>query len=111
MHSSRKAWLALAACLSSGCWNYSTTRLPFIASRGVEVERRRDQVQDPFPDADQGPYVGFRPLQFNRQRTEVQRARDRAYSGFMRGQYTAQVPVPPPGQAPVFVNAIPEQVR
>ena len=106
MRHQHKALLALALCLAPGCMNMSTTRLPFIASRGVEVERRRDQVQDPFPDADAGPNVGFRPLEFGEQRGEVQRSKDRSYSGFLRGQYSAQVP---PGQsAPVFANAAPE---
>jgi hypothetical protein len=86
--------------------NFSTTRLPFFASRGVEVERRRDQVQDPFPDAEAGPYVGFRPLEFNEQRSEVQQARDRSYSGFLRGRYTSQVPPGP--SAPAFANVVPE---
>ncbi|QDT54551.1 hypothetical protein Pan44_25840 [Caulifigura coniformis] len=86
--------------------NVSTTRLPFMASRGVEVERRANQIQDPFPDNDAGPSMGFRPLEFEEQRSEIQRARDRSYAGFLRGRYTSQVP---PGQsAPVFANAVPE---
>jgi len=86
--------------------NLSTTRLPFVPSRGVEVERRRDQVQDPFPDAQKGPYVGFRPLEYTDQRSEVQQARDRSYAGFLRGRYTSQVPT---GQAaPAFANVAPE---
>lgn len=106
MHRTRKAWLAIALCLASGCMNVSTTRLPFLASRGVEVERRANQVQDPFPDKDAGPEMGFRPLEFEEQRTETQRARDRSYSGFLRGRQTSQAP---PGQAaPVFANVVPE---
>jgi hypothetical protein len=106
MHRSRKAWLALALCLAPGCMNMSATRLPWFASRGVEVERRRDQVQDPFPDADAGPQMGFRPREFTEQRTEVQRSKDRSYAGFLRNRYTSQVP---PGQsAPAFANVTPE---
>ncbi len=99
-------WLAANACLVCGCANLSTTRLPFIPSRGVEVERRRDQVQDPFPDQEQGPYVGFRPLEFNQQRSEVQRSKDRSYAGMLRGRYTSQVPASQ--TVPTFANAVPE---
>ncbi len=106
MHRHRKVWLAFALCLAPGCMNLSTTRLPFIPSRGVEVERRANQIQDPFPDDDAGPRMGFRPLEFDQQRNEVQRTRDRSYTGFLRGRYSSQVP---PGQsAPVFANAVPE---
>jgi len=102
----RKAFLIAALCAQSGCMNVSTTRLPFMASRGVEVERRANQVQDPFPDDDAGPEMGFRPREFEDQRSEIQRARDRSYAGFLRGRYTSQVP---PGQsAPVFANTVPE---
>jgi hypothetical protein len=103
----RKALIFLALCTASGCWNVSTTRLPFIPSRGVEVERRTSQVQDPFPDSDAGPSVGFRPREFDDQRTEVQRSRDRSYAGFLRSRSTTQVP-PGVQAAPVFANAVPE---
>jgi hypothetical protein len=86
--------------------NMSATRLPWFASRGVEVERRRNQVQDPFPDADAGPEMGFRPREFEEQRTEVQRSKDRTYAGFLRGRYTSQAPPGP--TAPAFANVTPE---
>jgi hypothetical protein len=106
MHRIPKAWLAIAVCLPCGCMNVSTTRLPFMASRGVEVERRANQIQDPFPDRDAGPEMGFRPLEYEEQRTEVQRSRDRSYAGFLRGKYTSQVT--PAQTVPTFVQAVPE---
>ncbi|MBX3443074.1 MAG: hypothetical protein KF774_11770 [Planctomyces sp.] len=79
----------------TGCFNPFNTRLPTLASRGSEYERRESQIQDPYPDRDLGPDTGFRPREFNDQRNEVQRAKDRAYSAYIRSHTPSVTPSNP----------------
>jgi hypothetical protein len=103
----RVGLLALfALCALTGCFNPFTTRVPQLASKGSEYERRESQIQDPYPDRNLGPDPGFRPLGFQDQRSEVQLAKDRSYAGFIRTQATVRPPVVQPG-APVYPNSVP----
>lgn len=86
-------------CLCAGCLNCWTTRLPTCWTRGPEIERREAQIQDPFPDSKWGPDTGFRPLEFQQQRSEPQRAKDRHYTSMLRTRFgvSPAPPLPPPG--------------
>lgn len=99
--------LALAIGSLTGCLNPFTTRVPQVASRGSEYERRESQIQDPYPDRNLGPDPGFRPLGFQDQRSEVQLAKDRAYAGFIRTQATVRPPAIQPG-VPAYPNGVPQ---
>ena len=104
MERPQKTALISATCLLAGCFNAMTTRLPRLTPRAAELERRESQIQDPYPDSDIGPDVDFRPRDFQQQRPETQRYKDRSYSAFVR-THTAQptpapLQLPPPGPAP-----------
>ncbi|WP_417848312.1 hypothetical protein [Thalassoglobus sp.] len=62
------------------------TRTPTVVHRPAEMERREAQIHDPYPDKVFGPDTGFRPLGFNEQRSEPQRAKDRFYTAMLRSQ-------------------------
>ena len=87
-----------------GATTVTSTRLPQMTPRASEVERRESQIQDPYPDRDLGPDVGFRPRGFEEQRPEIQRTKDRSYSAFLRSQARQ---TPPPPDAPVYPPALP----
>ncbi|MEW4529518.1 hypothetical protein [Maioricimonas sp. JC845] len=98
-----------ALLLFSGCLSPWNTRLPEVMPRGAEYERREAQIQDPYPDERIGPDTGFRPLQYEQQRSEVQSARDRNYASFLRQQFGVQgTPAPPPAgaTAPQYPHAV-----
>jgi len=87
---------SLILLAGSGCLNPATTRLPTLFSQeSAEMQRREAQIQDPYPDATAGPQTGFRPLNFQKQRSEPQQSKDRFYSGYLRNQFNAQ-PTPQP---------------
>ena len=82
--------------LASGC-NPWTTRQPTLWPRPMEVERRADQIQDPFPELAEGPDIGFRPLDYQKPRPEPLAVKDRAYLSYLKQQRTAPIPAGPPG--------------
>lgn len=94
------ALLFVTALVQAGCVNPQTTRVPELASRGSEYERRESQIQDPYPDEDLGPDVGFRPREFREQRSEVQRSKDRSYSSFLRSRVGPAGAAAPPQYYP-----------
>lgn len=79
--------LGLLSLAMGGCVNPFNTRLPDCAPRSTQYEQAQAKVQDPFPDSDLGPEVGFRPLDFRDQRSEQLRAKERASAAFLRQQY------------------------
>jgi len=90
--------LMLPALLLVGCVNRMTTQMPVILDRdGLEMQRRAAQIQDPFPDATYGPETGFRPLNYQQQRSDAQQTKDRFYSGFLRNQLNAKPTTQPVG--------------
>lgn len=100
---------ALVAALSlSGCVNPLSTRLPDVAPRSTQYEQSQAKIQDPFPDADSGPDVGFRPLDYRQQRSEPLRTKERANAAILR----QQLGVPGGGTAPGPNGSLyPEAVR
>ncbi len=75
-----------------------TTRIPTLVGKPVEVERREAQIQDPFPDSDYGPETGFRPLNYQKQRAEPLRSKDRFFTSFIKR--TRVTPMKPPAVNP-----------
>jgi len=74
------------------------TRMPnAFALEPAEKQRREAQIQDPYPDATNGPETGFRPLGFQQQRSEPQQIKDRFYSGHMRNQFSPAPTTQPVG--------------
>jgi hypothetical protein len=94
----RIALLFVGVLVQAGCVNPQTTRVPELAPRGSEYERRESQIQDPYPDKELGPEVGFRPREFQQQRSEVQRSKDRSYSSFLRSRVGPAGSAAPPAQ-------------
>jgi hypothetical protein len=101
--------LTVAAVLSlGGCVNPWNTRMPDIAPRSTQYEQSQAKVQDPFPDADIGPDMGFRPLDYRQQRSEPLRTKERANSAILR----QQVGIPGGSTAPGYNGSMyPEAVR
>lgn len=107
----------------SGCVTPMNTRIPSIVHRPAEMERREAQIHDPYPDSKFGPDTGVRPLGFENQRSEPQRAKDRYFTSMLRTQggmpQSSAPPVTPyptyggyqqmPGQ-PISGTPIPQQV-
>jgi hypothetical protein len=71
---------------SMGCVSPLNTRYPMVVHRPAEMERREAQVHDPYPDSKFGPDTGVRPLGYNEQRSEPQRAKDRYFTAILRTQ-------------------------
>jgi len=101
--------LTVVAALSfGGCVNPFNTRLPDLAPRSTQYEQSQAKVQDPFPDAQTGPDIGFRPLDYQQQRSEELQAKERANAAFLR----QQIGVPGGGTAPGANGSMyPEAVR
>ena len=98
-----------ALLLFSGCLTQGNTRLPELMPRSVEYERREAQIQDPYPDARIGPDTGFRPLQYEQQRSEARSAKDRNRAALLRQQFGIQgAPAAPPDEAtrPAYPHAV-----
>jgi len=96
----RNHLLLILLCLNSGCGclNPAKTRFPTLFTQeSAELQRREAQIQDPYPDATVGPQTGFRPLNFQKQRSEPQQAKDRFYSGYLRNQFSSQPTTQPVG--------------
>lgn len=74
--------------------------------RPAEAERREAQVKDPYPDSLAGPETGFRPLDYQEQRSEPLQAKDRYLTSMFRIRRTPQpfgqtyLPPPPVVYAP-----------
>jgi hypothetical protein len=99
------AWAMLTAC---GCVNPWNTRMPEVAPRSTQYEQTQAKVQDPFPDADIGPDVGFRPLDYRQQRSEPLRTKERASAAILR----QQLGIPGGGTAPGIDGSMyPDAVR
>lgn len=99
---------AIAALSCGGCVNPFTTRLPEALPRSTQYEQAQARVQDPFPDAGAGPDIGFRPLDFQQQRSEQATVKERANAALLR----QQIGVPGGGSAPGPNGSLyPESVR
>lgn len=99
---------AVAALSFGGCVNPFSTRLPEVMPRSTQYEQAQAKIQDPFPDADTGPDIGFRPLDFRQQRSEQTISKERANAAFMR----QQIGVPGGASAPGANGSLyPEAVR
>jgi hypothetical protein len=99
---------ALAALSLAGCVNPFNTRLPEVAPRSTQYEQAQARIQDPFPDAETGPDIGFRPLDFQQQRSEQMLSKEKASAAFLR----QQMGVPGGGTAPGANGSMyPEAVR
>lgn len=100
--------IAVAVLTSGGCVNPWNTRMPDVVPRSTQYEQAQAKVQDPFPDSDIGPDIGFRPLDYQQQRSEELRTKERASAAFLR----QQTGVPGGGTAPGFNGSMyPEAVR
>lgn len=106
---SRNALMAWCL-LCFGCVTPFNTRLPAVANRPPEIERREAQIHDPYPDSTFGPDTGFRPLGYQDQRSEPQRAKDRYYTAILRSQAGNQSPqtAPNPLLAPQTMAPLPQ---
>lgn len=103
-----KRLIVAAALALNGCVNPLNTRMPDLAPRSTQYEQSQAKIQDPFPDADSGPDVGFRPLDFRQQRSEPLRTKERANAAILR----QQLGVPGGGAAPGPNGSLyPEAVR
>jgi hypothetical protein len=97
-----------AMLLLCGCVNPWNTRMPEVAPRSTQYEQSQAKVQDPFPDADIGPDVGFRPLDYRQQRSEPLRSKERVNAAILR----QQLGVPGGGTAPGINGSMyPDAVR
>lgn len=107
MHLAR-GLILVAALPLCGCVNPFNTRMPELAPRSTQYEQSQAKIQDPFPDAETGPDIGFRPLDFQQQRSEQQLAKERANAAFLQ----QQIGVPGGGTAPGANGSMyPEAVR
>jgi hypothetical protein len=107
MNRSRRLILA-ATSLLAGCVNPFNTRLPELAPRSTQYEQAQAKIQDPFPDADTGPDIGFRPLDYRLQRSEQMLSKEKANAAILR----QQIGVPGGGTAPGANGSMyPEAVR
>jgi hypothetical protein len=98
----------IAALSLGGCVNPFNTRLPEAMPRSTQYEQAQAKVQDPFPDAETGPDIGFRPLDYRQQRSEQMLAKEKANAAFLR----QQIGVPGGGTAPGANGSMyPEAVR
>lgn len=107
MSNSRRliVWTVLPLC---GCVNAWNTRLPEVAPHSPQYEQSQAKVQDPFPETDLGPDMGFRPLDYRQQRSEQYRSRERSNAAILR----QQVGIPGGGTAPGINGSMyPEAVR
>lgn len=93
---------------SCGCLTPLNTKFPTLAPHSTEYEQRESQVQDPFPETDLGPETGFRPPDYEQQRSEVQRAKERFGASILRQQHGSPQPGPVPGPSG---SLYPEAVR
>lgn len=91
-----------------GCMNPMSTRYPSVIPRAAETERRAAQIKDPYPDARMGPDVGFRPTEFQTQRSVPLNAKDRFYSGFASQPRYIQQPPPGAGMPPGAASPNPQ---
>lgn len=105
----RTRWLILVAVLPiGGCVNPFSTRFPELAPRSTQYEQAQAKIQDPFPDAETGPDIGFRPLDYRLQRSEQMLSKEKANAAFLR----QQIGVPGGGNAPGANGSMyPEAVR
>lgn len=101
--------LTMFVSSTAGCVNPLNTRFPELAPRAPELERRESQIHDPYPDERIGPTVGFRPLNFQQQRSEPQNAKDRFYTSVLRSPNRPSPALPnrPPLLAPPGASAPP----
>lgn len=100
-------FLVVTLYLSGCCINPWNTRFPTLWPRSLEYERRESEVQDPFPDRALGPGDTMRPRDFDWQRSEATRAKERNAAAMLRLQNG--VPDSPP--APEMGYVYPEAVR
>jgi hypothetical protein len=100
----RPACCLAALLLSSGCLTPWNTRFPRLLPTMPQYERRQAEVQDPYPDKSLGPDTGFRPLEFDQQRSEERQAKDKHQATILRQQYGQ----PPTGasSAPFYPEAV-----
>lgn len=105
----RLSILLVAAILPlCGCVNPFNTRMPEVAPRSTQYEQSQAKVQDPFPENDLGPDVGFRPLDYQEQRSEPLRSKERVNAAILR----QQMGVPGGGTAPGINGSMyPDAVR
>ncbi|REJ93850.1 MAG: hypothetical protein DWQ34_09680 [Planctomycetota bacterium] len=87
----------LLTLFASGCLTQYNTKFPTLAPHSTEYERRESEIQDPFPENDLGPETGFRPPDYDQQRSEVQRAKERFDASILRQQHGSPQPGPVPG--------------
>jgi hypothetical protein len=100
--------IAVAVLTFGGCIGPWNTKMPDLVPRSTQYEQAQAKVQDPFPDAAAGPDIGFRPLDFQQQRSEELRTKERASAAFLR----QQTGVPGGGTAPGINGSMyPEAVR
>ncbi|MEZ6058333.1 MAG: hypothetical protein R3C01_16660 [Planctomycetaceae bacterium] len=103
--------LFVAICATwGGCITPQNTRFPSPHFRPTSVERAAAQIYDPFPDRSIGPDTGFRPRDFNQQRSDVMRAKQRSHlSGLI--PYGSSFPTGPVGMQYLpeahYPNAVP----
>lgn len=99
---------AFAVLSCAGCINPFSTQLPEVLPRSTQYEQAQARIQDPFPDAESGPDVGFRPLDFRQQRSEQTLSKERANAALLR----QQIGVPGGSSAPGPNGSLyPEAVR
>ena len=95
--------ISLTQC---GCLTPWNTRFPTCMARSDAVSRREAEIEDPFPERDMGPDVGFRPRGFDDPRAEQRRSKERAEISILRQQNGV-----PGGSSPGLGGAYPESVN
>ena len=90
----------LLLLLLMGCMSPFNTRLPTLANKPIETERREAQIKDPYPDSQFGPQTGFRPLGYQAQRSEPLRAKDRYFTSFFQMRQKQGIQVGPAAYMP-----------
>jgi len=88
--------------VSGGCLSPRAVQWPTCYFPTKETQRRAAQIQDPYPDRNTGPDMGFRPLGYQTQRSEPQETRDRYYSSFLKSHFGGPQPVPQTSAAPML---------
>ena len=100
-----RALLALlAVAMSAGC-SPVTTRLPTCTTMDAEYQRREAQIQDPYGDSRMGPDTGFRPREFQNQRSNAQIAKDRFGASLQKQRYGNPY-APPPVPTTQYPDAV-----